>query len=248
MEGRGSDRRSSRDGTARRDRGESSKDSNKDSSRHKKRRQSDTRSRSPDRPAREERDHAGSDDKHRKKRRRERSDKDDQSRDEGSSKSKSKSSSSSRRHDRRDEEGEDKDRHSSSNSKKKAKKKHSKHEKSSKHSRKHEAEVGGDEEGPEVPLPNGATRAEEEEDYFRLNRECCLWLLEAKGKRFADLGGKKEQKKYFGKFCKLWNANKLDPKYYDADKVEKMMKSRQRERTTFKWGISDADNAPVSTS
>jgi len=53
------------------------------------------------------------------------------------------------------------------------------------------------------------------EDYFRKNSEFRLWLMEHKHRYFDELD-KDQQRTYFAKFVRKWNAGSLRSKFYEG--------------------------------
>ncbi|CAD8108211.1 unnamed protein product [Paramecium primaurelia] len=74
----------------------------------------------------------------------------------------------------------------------------------------------------------------DEDDYFRLNDIFCIWLMKKQNTHFEDLSYK-DAKKKFKKFCKRYNNQKLDPLYYEHDKlIEKYQSDIQ---SKHKWNF-----------
>ncbi|KAG5187645.1 hypothetical protein JKP88DRAFT_353648 [Tribonema minus] len=73
-----------------------------------------------------------------------------------------------------------------------------------------------------------------EDDYFVRVDEFSVWLLDHRRKRFEELSSK-DAHKQFAKFCKEWNAGKLEPTYYSGAIPEDKVAAAKK--TQHSWGF-----------
>ncbi|PVV03237.1 hypothetical protein BB560_002294 [Smittium megazygosporum] len=79
-----------------------------------------------------------------------------------------------------------------------------------------------------------------EEDYYRLNVPFCKWLLKEKGKYFEEIDSSRARK-YFFRFVKEWNKNRLDEKYYRFTDDPSTLKE-EFTFTNHKWNFKKNDS------
>lgn len=87
---------------------------------------------------------------------------------------------------------------------------------------------------PGAPPPAPVTPA----DYFTRAREFAVWLTDARGQAFADLGPG-EGRALFEEFVAAWNAASLPARFYDGSVGDAPGPAR---RTAHDWGLGKATN------
>ncbi|CAG8534973.1 1599_t:CDS:2 [Ambispora gerdemannii] len=73
-----------------------------------------------------------------------------------------------------------------------------------------------------------------EDDYYSKSTEFRTWLREEKQKYFDEMSSH-QTRKYFRKFVRAWNKDKLDKKYYDGIRSSQV---NSAESTRYKWKIN----------
>ena len=71
-----------------------------------------------------------------------------------------------------------------------------------------------------------------EDDFYTYFKPFAIWLVKKKHKKFESLSSKKSRK-YFKKFTKKWNSNKLKPIFYNIDKL--LEKYHHLIQTNHEW-------------